>query len=255
MVSHQKPVDEARPTAASSTGPPAWRRPGLAQPPSSEVPISTAARPARRGILSFPGAARRRPVRKSAGARWPRRSRPARRTPSKLLRRGAGRGRRGSEQVTHVGRGGAVQAGIPGQRGHHLQAGQRAGDDEEREQAQQQGGGEQHALVDDIHRPHRRRRSSAQDPAYFFLPHRPPAGRSRRPAGPPSRLPAWFAAAGTVRGRADAGATGLSPSLRRWAVRRVIRCWHACWAAAVWPFALENLRRGTSRPGKCRARG
>jgi hypothetical protein len=54
--------------------------------------------------------------------------------------------------VTGVGRGLAVQAGGPSQRGHHRPAGQRAGDDEEREEAQQQRGGEQHAPVDEIHR-------------------------------------------------------------------------------------------------------
>ncbi len=54
IVSHQKPVAQTRPAAASSTGPPAWRSPGPAQPVSSEVPISTASHASRRGMSFIP---------------------------------------------------------------------------------------------------------------------------------------------------------------------------------------------------------
>src|SRR5215469_17614158 len=49
IVTHQKPVDQTRPTATSSIGPPSWRSPGPAQPVSSEVPISTPSHASRRG--------------------------------------------------------------------------------------------------------------------------------------------------------------------------------------------------------------
>jgi hypothetical protein len=54
IVSHQKPVAQTRPAAASSTSPPTWRSPGPAQPVSSEVPISTPSQASRRGMKDVP---------------------------------------------------------------------------------------------------------------------------------------------------------------------------------------------------------
>ena len=54
IVSHQKPVAQARPTAASNAGPPTCNSPGPAQPPSSEAPISTASHASRRGMSFIP---------------------------------------------------------------------------------------------------------------------------------------------------------------------------------------------------------
>ena len=159
----------------------------------------------------------------------------------------------GGEQVTHVGCSGAVQAGIPGQCGHHLQAA--------RALATMRNGNKHNSKVAANSMPwlmtsiatSRRRRSSAQDPTYFFCPTRLPVGGSRRPAGqPPSRLPPCSQQPAGSAGGLMLGAIGLSRSLRRRAVPRVIRCWQDCSAAARWqrPYALGTRTGGVSAPAR-----
>ncbi len=112
LVNHQKPVSTTRPVTASTTGPPAPRSQGPAQPARAEQPTSTASQISRRGMSLAPALQLEGPlvqtlVRRGRGDTAQDEEHPG--GPGD----GAGGGSRGGEQAADVGRGGKTPARLP----------------------------------------------------------------------------------------------------------------------------------------------